>query len=338
MTRRSWLPALALSALLVIGLLTTGQPAWSAGSQVYIALGDSIAAGIGSSLPRERGYPAIVRGLLARQAGVDVTLESLAVPGETVGLFRDGGQLDRYRDLVDRLSRGGTPIAAVSLSLGGNEMLRVSGSDTGDRQAALDDFQLAYPAALADVRAAVGPDVPIVVTNYYDLSSGDPAIVESAAWWVARFNEVISAGAAASNAQVADVATAFAGRIDELTLNPSDVHPTNAGHQVIARSVWKALALDTTAPTIDVATALDATRLTPTLRFAVYDDTGVDSVRIESGGATVSGPYRTGDDEYVALVDLRGNVGSVTVTIHAADAAGNITSSDVTVNAPDRTR
>lgn len=337
MTRRSWLPALALSALLVAGLLATGQPARSAGSQVYIALGDSIAAGIGSSLPRERGYPAIVRELLARQTGKDVALESLAVPGETARSFRDGGQFARYRDLVNRLSRGGAPIAAVSLSLGGNEMLRVSGSDTGDRQAALDDFQLAYPAALADVRAAVGPDVPIVVTNYYDLSSGDPAIVESAAWWVARFNEVIASGAAASNAQVADVATAFAGRIDELTLNPSDVHPTNAGHRAIAGAVWKALALDTTAPTIGVAATLDASRLTPTLRFAVHDDTGVDSVRIESGGATVSGPYRTDDGEYVALLDLRGSVGSVTVTIHAADAAGNVSSSVVTVNAPGRT-
>lgn len=336
MTRRPSLSALALSALLVAGLLATGQPARSAGSTVYIALGDSIAAGIGSSLPRERGYPAIVRGLLARQAGEDVTLENLAVPGETAGSFRDAGQLARYRDLVDRLSRGGTTIAAITLSLGGNEMLRVAGSDTGDRRAALDDFQSAYPAALADVRAAAGPDVPIVVTNYYDLSSGDPTIVESDAWWVARFNEVIAAGAAASNAQVADVATAFAGRIDELTLNPSDVHPTNAGHQAIAGAVWKALALDMTAPTIEVAATLDATRLTPTLRFAVDDDTGVDSVSIEAGGATASGPYRTGDGEYVALIDLRGSGGSATVTIHAADAAGNVTSSAVTVNAPDR--
>ena len=128
----------------------------------------------------------------------------------------------------------------------------------------------------------------------------------------------------------------WAGRIDELTLNPSDVHPTNAGHQAIAGAVWKALALDMTAPTIEVAATLDATRLTPTLRFAAHDDTGVDSVSIEAGGATASGPYRTGDGEYVALIDLRGSGGSATVTIHAADAAGNVTSSAVTVNAPDR--
>ena len=324
--------ALAMLVLLPVSLLSAGQPARSAGSSVYIALGDSIAAGVGSSLPRERGYPALVRDLLARQSGGNVILENLAVPGETAASFRDGGQLSRYRDVVDRLGRGDTPIAAVTVSLGGNEMLRVSGNDSGDRQAALDAFRSAYPAVLADIRAAAGPDVPIVVTNYYDLSAGDPSIVESDSWWISRFNEVIADAATASGAGIADVTSAFAGHIDEYTLAPYDVHPTNAGHRAIAAAVWRALRIDTTAPTIDVATTLDATRLTPTLRFLVNDDTVVDGVTVESAEAAVHGPFPTGDGEWVALLDLAGVSGRVSVTIGATDAAGNNSTRDIVVN------
>lgn len=325
---------LILVALLSIGPLATGQAVRSAGPSVYIALGDSLAAGIGSSLPRERGYPALVRDLLARQRGGDVTLENLAVPGETVASFRDAGQLVRFRSLVERLARSDARIVAVSLSLGGNEMLGASGGDPAGRQDALDAFAVAFPAALADIRSIFGPDVPIVVTTYYDPAGGDPSIVESDAWWVTQFNAVISKTASDAHARIADVATAFANRHEELTLYPYDVHPSNAGHRAIADAVWTALGVDTTAPTIDVAATVSATRLTPTLRFSVTDDTGVVQVSIDSGGAPVAGPFPTTDGDYVALLDLHGASGAVTVTIRASDAAGNEATSDTTVTAP----
>ncbi len=324
--------------VLAAGLPAVGRPARSAGSPVYVALGDSIAAGIGSSLPRERGYTALVHDLIARATGREAELRNLAVPGETAGSFRDGGQLGRFRDLIDRLGQSGVEVAAVTVSLGGNEMLRVSGGGATERQLALDDFQAAYPAALSEVRAAVGPDVPLVVTNYYDLSAGDPSVVESDAWWVSRFNEVISSVAAASGASVADVARAFDGRIDTFTLAPYDVHPTNAGHRAIALAVWRALAIDTAPPAIDAPATLDATRDTPTLRFSTRDDTGIDGVRAEAAGATVVGPFPAGTDEWVALVDVTRSEGTVTVTIQATDAAGNTATREVRVNPPDQTR
>lgn len=332
MTRR----AVAIVMLLVLlsgGMLAGPRPVQSAGDPVYIALGDSIAAGIGTSLPRDRGYPALVRDLLARHAGQDVTLEALAVPGETAASFRNAGQLERYRALVDRLGRGDTTIAAITVSLGGNEMLRVSGNGSVDRQAALDEFQATFPAALADIRAAAGPNVPIVVTTYYDLSSGDASVVESDAWWLSRFNQVIADAAAASGARVADVAGTFAGQIDAYTLAPVDVHPTNSGHQAIADAVWRALESDTSAPVIDVASSLDATRMTPTLRFAISDDTGVTEVDVASDDAIVFGPFADGVD-WVVLVDLHGSDGPVSVSIRATDAAGNTATQNVSVNPP----
>lgn len=327
---------LALLVLLSAGVVAGGQPTRSAAPPVYIALGDSIAAGIGSSLPRERGYPALVNDFLDRQTGQDGILEMLAVPGETATTFRDDGQLARFHDLIDRLGHGGNPIVAISVSLGGNDLLGVSGSDANTRQSALDAFRDIYPAVLADIRATAGPATPLVVTNYYDLSAGDPSIAESDAWWVAQFNTVIADAASASSARVADVATAFTGHIADFTLEPVDIHPTNAGHRTIANLVWRALALDTSAPMIEVPATIDSSRQTPTLRFSTRDDTGVADVAIESADVSVHGPYRVGGD-WVVLLDLNGLADPSVITIRASDDAGNTTERPVTVNPPNQT-
>lgn len=324
----------AILTLLCCGWIVSSRPAVSSGSTVYIALGDSIAAGIGSSLPRERGYSALIRDLISRESGRIVTLENLATPGETVTSFRDDGQLSRFHDLVDRLNRGNTPISAITVSLGGNDMLHVSGRGSTDRQAALDGFTSAYPAVLSDIRSAVGNDIPIIVTNSYDLSSGDSSIVESDAWWIARFNDVIAAGAAASSARVADVSSEFAGHISDYTLAPWDVHPTNAGHQAIAAAVWRALAIDTIAPVVTVTPTLISARRMPTLRFTANDNTGIDDIEIRSSGGTIHGPFQTGTNTWVVLVDLGDVTGIVTVTIKASDLAGNTVSRDVTITPP----
>ncbi|MBI1885493.1 MAG: hypothetical protein HYS09_04155 [Chloroflexi bacterium] len=64
---------------------------------VYLALGDSLAFGIGATIPAEGGYVALVHDKLRRSdryidRGLD--LVNLAVPGATSGdLLVEGGQL-----------------------------------------------------------------------------------------------------------------------------------------------------------------------------------------------------------------------------------------------------
>src|SRR5690242_20571523 len=59
---------------------------------VYLALGDSVAAGIGASRPAERGYAALVWTDLQRLVGRRVAMQDLAVPGETTSSMINGGQ------------------------------------------------------------------------------------------------------------------------------------------------------------------------------------------------------------------------------------------------------
>ena len=156
-----------LTALLTLALLAGAvAPTHRAGATspgVYIALGDSVAAGIGSSLPRTRSYPALVHGWLAAQLGGNVQFANLAVPGETTATFISGGQLEHFKQEVARDRQAGLPVLAVSVTLGGNELLDVSGQLLSDRQAALDDFRQRFPDALRQIRAQA-PDARLVVT------------------------------------------------------------------------------------------------------------------------------------------------------------------------------
>lgn len=326
---------LAVTLLLASLLTPAGDAARSAASGgTYIALGDSIAVGTGSSLPRTRGYVPLVHDLISRHARSEITLHNLSRNGETVDSFRENGQLTQLQDLITQLTSSNAPIIAITLSLGGNEMLKAQGADSSARQTQLDEFSASYPTLLTEIRNLVGPDTPIVVTTYYDLTNGDPNEVQSDAWWVQQFNAVIQQSASDAHATVADVSGVFAGHISDYTLWPIDVHPNNAGHQAIADEVWRVLGIDTVAPTIDLTATTEATRSTPTIRFSASDDTGIADFALTAESATIYGPYSSSEDEYVVLVILASGAKQAQVTVEARDAAGNTTTASTTVQLP----
>jgi lysophospholipase L1-like esterase len=330
--------ALLLAFALLADPSAPTERAGAASPGAYIALGDSVAAGIGSSLPRTRSYPALVHGWLAAQLGGNVQFANLAVPGETTATFISAGQFDRFKQEVARDRQAGLPLLAVSVTLGGNELLDVSGQGLTDRQAALDDFSQRFPNALGQIRAQA-PDARLVVTTYYDPTAGDASVQFSDAWWIARFNAAIVSAAGEQGATVADANAGFQKMTDTYTRYPLDVHPTNAGHLALARLVWGALGIDRAPPDIAAAPQVGDPRRTPTLRFNVSDPAGLQDVHIsvDAPGASVSPPLLVGDeqDHYASLLDFTAiDAGSVTVTIEAIDQAGNVGQQVVTLTVP----
>lgn len=307
------------------------QPSTVASTPVaYIALGDSIAFGIGSSLPEKRGYPALLTEHVERITGNDVTLYNHAVPGETAATFMTSGQVDALASTRQRMEEQGVPIELVTVSLGGNEMLAEQYSSSIERQQALGEFRDTLDVAVRRIREEVGTDPEIVLTTYYDLSEGDSSIESSDAWWIEQFNQVIAETAERYDAVVADILPAFRGRIEELTLHPYDVHPRNQGYRAIARQVLASLGLDTDAPSITVVSDLEATRRTPTLQVEVTDVSGVESVQVQVADDEPVDAVAVGDDRYVLLLDLRDSeAAEVPITIVAEDVAGNSGSTDV---------
>jgi acyl-CoA thioesterase I len=173
MTRISAALRLALIAAVVAATSAASAvnaPVTAASGSLYIAVGDSIAAGVGASLPRKRGYAALVDEWRRRHSQTTTLFENLAVPGETAATFRTEGQLQRLRDVAEQAIRTGNEIAIVSVTLGGNEMLALRTDGLTDRQEGLARFAGEYPAALQEIRAITGPATRIVVTTYYDLT------------------------------------------------------------------------------------------------------------------------------------------------------------------------
>ena len=201
----------------------------------YVSLGDSLAVGVGSSDPRERGYAPIYRDLLAEETERDVRLVQLGVSGETSESFVSGTdpQLARAEAALRE-----NPGAVVTLSLGGNDLLRVANGTNAEREAALARYARNLDRILKDLRYASDPEPRISVLALYN-----PAPGSFTDEWAGRLNETVRAVAARNGAAVAAGDEAFRGHEAEYARHaryPWDIHPTDRGHAALARAFAEA--------------------------------------------------------------------------------------------------
>lgn len=89
------------------------------GALGYASLGDSLAAGVGSSAPSETSYSALYREALEERTGREVEYRQFGLSGETTESFmggypEEGSQLTRAEDFLQRY-----PGARVTLSSAG---------------------------------------------------------------------------------------------------------------------------------------------------------------------------------------------------------------------------
>lgn len=240
----------------------------AAGRVLYLALGDSVAAGIGASRPSQGGYAALVGGRLGGLLGGQLVRLNLAVPGETTASFVAGGQLERAVFLIETAARLGTRVGPITLTLGANDLLRAEPTPEA-REAALDGIAQNLGAALDRLADAAGPATgsagpTLIVTGYYDPTGTSAEEPGSDGWWLARLDATLAKEARQAGARWVDVAALFRGRERLLTRFPFDIHPTDAGHRAIAVAVWGALVAAATADegrpaAIDASSLLDRT-------------------------------------------------------------------------------
>jgi lysophospholipase L1-like esterase len=155
-------------------------------------------------------------------------------------------------------------VRVVTITLGSNDVLRLQAGCAADPDPVL-CLQTGLPTLLGTIAAnmqtilgdvrATGYRGPIVVTNYYSLDYSDPVVTGI----IAGLNQAVEAPALAHGAVVADLFTAFQTAASNsifagntcttglLKANPRDqylcdVHPSQSGHQLIARAVARAYA------------------------------------------------------------------------------------------------
>lgn len=256
------------------GPTSTAAPASRDGT--YLALGDSLAVGVGASQPSRLGYVALLFERLRapdRAGGPSATrLANVAVSGETSSSLIAGGQLERALQVIaDSEPR----VSVVTLDIGGNDLLRLLGTEPCTSapasdgcealvRATLDGFEANERRVLAELRraldAAASP-APLAVMTYFNPFSGTDDLYEVAAdrallgadgrvdCAAARrdvaargMNDIIACLGEEHGAIVVDVQPLYAGLGLELThIGSEDIHSNDAGYAVIADAFAEAL-------------------------------------------------------------------------------------------------
>jgi lysophospholipase L1-like esterase len=269
---------LLLLAVAAVALLAAATPSAFAASKAtyYVSVGDSLAQGyqpIGGpySPLGEDGYNHGYANELfkaVRSQYEQLQLVKLGCGGETTrsmvlgtGSFCTYDAGSQLAEAEAFLTAHQGEIAFITIDLGANDVFQF-----GDQAFAIISTYL--PQILARLRAAAGPDVPIIGMNYYGVglpevwyTTQSVAAVQAYAAQVVQFNNLLEFWYAAAGDPVADVESAF--QVTDTTLvngTPLDVirecqwtwvctppplgpdiHANNDGYDVIAGAFEEAL-------------------------------------------------------------------------------------------------
>ena len=226
------LPIAVVAGVLLLVLVSSCAPATP---PAYVSLGDSLAVGVGASDPRERGYASLYHRVLEEGTNREIPFVQLGVSGETSGSFIDGPdrQLSRAESALAE-----NPGAVVTLSIGGNDLLAVADVNDAEREAALSRYAGNLDRILRTLGDASDPAPQITVLALYN-----PAPGSFTDEWTGRLNETIRSVARENGVTVAAADEAFRGneaRYAHHARYPWDIHPTDEGHEALARSFTEA--------------------------------------------------------------------------------------------------
>jgi lysophospholipase L1-like esterase len=222
------------------------------GARYYVALGDSLAANVGVSEPRD-GYVSRLHAQLQLRDGTDYGLRNFAVSGETSGTMLRSGQLDRAVEFIST-----NDVAYITIYVGANDLLGHLGSadcsadieNPACRSRIADAFE-SYEANIEEILTRLhdaAPEATIVFLRAYNpfsLGFGTGVAFEAQSnETLDALNDVAAAAAADHAILVADGFTPMLGTAASTTHmvdDPPDIHPNAAGYDILAAAILDAL-------------------------------------------------------------------------------------------------
>ena len=257
---RRLLPLLA--ALLFLALLAPAAPAAAKETPAYVALGDSLAFGVGASDPTGGGYVALTYDALRksdryRDRGLE--LVNLGVPGATSSdLLLPGSQLERalneIRERQEDTSSADDNVEIITIDIGGNDLLALVTSDSpcladplGPEcqvllQQMMDTLEENLTEVLRRLRGAA-PRAAIIVLDLYSPLSGRGGAEDQVADFAVREINGVTESVVSDpelGADLASVYPLFRGRAAQLVAD-DNLHPNDDGHALIAEVVQAAI-------------------------------------------------------------------------------------------------
>ena len=216
----------------------------------YVALGDSVAVGVGASDPATTGYVPIFHEFLLAEED-DLALVNLGHGGDTSSELIAHGHL---ADALAEIEEG--DVEVVTVTIGGNDVRALipvcSQGLTPTCVSAIGTtfatFSGNFDLILRELSTAVDDDAPIIVMTYYNAlvhpgcplnplaPLGDIAL-EGGGPLAGGLNDLIRSTAASHGAAAADTY----GLLGAAELQPDCVHPNDAGYEAIADEFNKAV-------------------------------------------------------------------------------------------------
>lgn len=266
----------AILAAVDVAVLGFKSPLYALSPHYYMALGDSLSFGYQPNLDFSSGFVDDIYNNL-RQVGA-TNLVNDACAGETTETMINGGCVARFAHhgsytgaqldaaisfLRDARHKG--HVSPVTLEIGVNDVFKdwnpatcSVGPFTENDLNTMDTnlTTVILPKLIAALATPTGaPSGDLHLLNYYNPFAKECA---DSVQFVHELNDHLTADAAQFRIPVVDVYNAFGGDNDTVTnlcawtwmcdSRFHDIHPTNAGYQVIAQAVEKTLALPGTNP------------------------------------------------------------------------------------------
>ncbi len=361
-------PAPTLTPLPATATRPTSQPQTTLTAppgDEYIALGDSVAYGVGAPFPEQLGYAGVFfENYLKRVQPNLLTYKNFAIPGETSSSFisrtRNISQLQRTLDELEAADKAGRRVNPITLTVGGNDMLDARGKSQEDKNATLQLYDSNLQTILSQLTARTNGKSDIIVTTYYNPYAFNTRGEDEETAWVRRFNETIKKRANEYKVKIADFFEPIFSRERTFTwISSGDIHPNTNGYASLAEAVWRATGYDNRPPTLNLSFSSlpDDHRLMAgqraSFKLNVQKDPSVplppDSTRgagnisganiaIDNGEKTVLPivPSRytkassAGAQEFSYLLDTAGlQSGKHILRFEASDSAGNIGTFDL---------
>ncbi|MBM7707389.1 lysophospholipase L1-like esterase [Chryseomicrobium aureum] len=231
-------------------VLSVSLPAFASAQTIYVALGDSIAAGQTPNREIDQGYTDLIAAELARNGQLLAFSKDLAFPGFTTEQVRESIQSDEAQELL-------ASATLITISAGANDLLRIvtANPELGtlsyqQQQAnfALNQARKSLEGLLQDLET-VAPNAEVYVVGYY---FAYPHVAEfqkqGTAKELNRLNQILEQTAQANGATFVSVEDRMNTDLKSFVPNPADVHPTQEGYRQIANSFF-----DTVNPNLTVS-------------------------------------------------------------------------------------
>ncbi|WP_392542657.1 SGNH/GDSL hydrolase family protein [Oryzobacter telluris] len=222
----------------------------SADAPLYVALGDSLAAGYqpGGAELRDSAYPALAANRLAGD-GADLRLENLGCSGETTTSLLKGGKCtfdagSQIAQAEQVLEAAKGNVGLVTIDIGGNDLLRCVRIEAGIDAACVDQgvktVGTNLPRILQRLTKAAGGDVPVLVIGYYNPWVAAKALdqpikgIDAAAKAYTRLSTTIEKSAKGAGATFVGLDEAF---------GTNDTTPTTIGGRTVPENAARVCTL-----------------------------------------------------------------------------------------------